>query len=287
MLGLGFTHQDLAPAFELEREQSREERAVHSSRLRRGVEFTLRHVARIAGVSTAAVLGVMAVADPAQLPFMKSLVLTCLGVTIPSGIGYLVMLQLRRDVDVEFWSRVWTGRFGAWAFALARKWRGAAVVAPAMTHRATELSLGLAADALYESLPRAMRDALGDLPALIERLQRDAHALRGRFEALQQALHGSASSIVSALDESAAIHHGALVVERDLVQERLRETVGALETIRLGLLRLHAGSLSVESLTTQIEHAMDVSAQVDRLIDAHEEVTLVLREPVAVATSPA
>ena len=52
-----------------------------------------------------------------------------------------------------------------------------------MTHRATELSLGMAAEQLFESLPKATRQALGDVPALLERLQRDgadaARALRG------------------------------------------------------------------------------------------------------------
>jgi chaperonin cofactor prefoldin len=214
------------------------------------------------------------------------LVLLCLAVAISSVFGYLVVLQLRRDVDVEFWSRVWTGRFGAWSFALARKWRGRAPVAPAMTHRATELSLGLAAEQLFDSLPKASRESLGDLPALIERLQRDAHVLRTRFDALQQALHGSGQG-AAASSHAESSHQQALAEERDMVQARLRETVSALENIRLGLLRLHAGSLSLGSLTTHIALAVDVSENVDRLIQAHDDVEHLLRLPQQISLTPA
>jgi hypothetical protein len=59
----------------------------------------------------------------------------------------------------------------------------------------------------------------------------------------------------------------------------MRDTVGAMETIRLGLLRLHAGSLSLENLTTHIALAADASADVERLLAAHAEVDAVLNLP--------
>ncbi|MCZ8206471.1 serine/threonine-protein kinase [Gemmatimonas sp.] len=286
MLDLGFTHQDLWPAFDVERESSREEHAVHPGRLRRVFERVLRHVARVSSATTAAVIPALALATPMEQLYAVPLVLLCLAVAISSVFGYLVVLQLRRDVDVEFWSRVWTGRFGAWSFALARKWRGRAPVAPAMTHRATELSLGLAAEQLFDSLPKASRESLGDLPALIERLQRDAHVLRTRFDALQQALHGSGQG-AAASSHAESSHQQALAEERDMVQARLRETVSALENIRLGLLRLHAGSLSLGSLTTHIALAVDVSENVDRLIQAHDDVEHLLRLPQQISLTPA
>lgn len=285
LLDLGFTHQDLGPAFELERESSREERAVHPGRMRRVVESALRHVARVSSATTAVVMPAIALGPRTDWVYGIPLVLLCLGVALPSVLAYLVVLQLRRDVDVEVWSRVWTGRLGAWAFSLARRWRGTAPLVPAMTHRATELSLGLAAEQLFDGLPKASRESLGDLPALIERLQRDAQVLRGRFDALQQALH--ASPATGASTDAASSHHAALADERDLVQARLRDTVSALENIRLGLLRLHAGSLSLESLTTHIGLAVDVSESVERLLAAHEEVDAVLRLPPQIALTPA
>jgi hypothetical protein len=53
----------------------------------------------------------------------------------------------------------WTHRHAR--FALARKMRGSQPMNTAMTHRATELSLGMAAEQLFESLPRESRQAIG------------------------------------------------------------------------------------------------------------------------------
>ena len=59
---------------------------------------------------------------------------------------------------------------------------------------------------------------------------------------------------------------------RDAIGTRLKDAIGALETIRLNLLRLHAGSGSVESFTTHLGLALDISADVDRLVRGHAEV---------------
>jgi hypothetical protein len=63
---------------------------------------------------------------------------------------------------------------------------------------------------------------------------------------------------------------------RDDVQARLGESVGTLETLRLGLLRLHAGSGTIEGLTTHLGIAAEVSDQVSRLVSAQEDVERVL-----------
>ena len=47
----------------------------------------------------------------------------------------------------------------------------------------------------------------------------------------------------------------------------------------MNLLRLHAGSATVEGLTTHIGLAVEVSAEVERLIAAQEEVEARLRFP--------
>jgi hypothetical protein len=53
--------------------------------------------------------------------------------------------------------------------------------------------------------------------------------------------------------------------------------VAALETIRLNLLRLHAGSGSVASLTTDLGRAFEVAKEVELLLDAGREVDAALR----------
>ena len=63
-----------------------------------------------------------------------------------------------------------------------------------------------------------------------------------------------------------------LVTERELVQRRLKEAVAALETIRLNLLKLHAGTGSVQSLTTDLTLARHAAREVDALLAAHRDI---------------
>ena len=81
-------------------------------------------------------------------------------------------------METEFWSKVWLGRLGRGLFALGGKLLGRRGPGAAMTHRATELSLGMAAEQLYEALPKSTRAALKELPATLHRLQADAQTLR-------------------------------------------------------------------------------------------------------------
>jgi hypothetical protein len=68
-----------------------------------------------------------------------------------------------------------------------------------------------------------------------------------------------------------------LEAERELVQRRLSDAVKALETIRLNLLRLRAGSGSVQSLTTDLGLAREVAQEIGRLLAAEREVDEALR----------
>ena len=171
------------------------------------------------------------------------------------------------------------GRVGTFAFGVARKLRGARPVGPAMTHRATELSLGMAAEQLYESLPKEARRALGDLPAVLERLQHAAQQLRSRYEDLSSAVESRGASDTS--DDLDALRE-----ERTLVHDKLTGAVGALETIRLNLLRLHAGSAVMEGLTTHIGFAEEVSAEIERMVAARQDVDAALRFPRPLEPTP-
>ncbi|MEP6832314.1 MAG: serine/threonine-protein kinase [Gemmatimonas sp.] len=276
LLNLGFTQDDLRPAFRAEQESSREERSVQQRRgfsWRSLVEGTLKKIARMSGAAGVALLPIALFSNNSHnFSLISSVIVAALGAAALSTIGYLVLMQLRRDVDIEFWSTVWTGRFGGVAFSVARKLRGAKPLAPAMTHRATELSLGLAAEGLFESLPKAARESLGDVPQLLQRLQRDANTLRTRQNALQDALAQAGPHADG--DEYATIR-----TERDEIQFRLRETVGALETTRLGLLRLHAGSITLEGLTTHVGLAVDMTSHLERMFAAQKEVNELLSLP--------
>jgi hypothetical protein len=58
----------------------------------------------------------------------------------------------------------------------------------------------------------------------------------------------------------------------------LREAVAALETIRLGLLYMQAGTGTVESLTMELEAARGISDDMENLLAGHREVERILQE---------
>ncbi len=140
------------------------------------------------------------------------------------------------------WHRLWAGRFGRWFFGIA----GKGVKPPERPARpstdATELFLSRAAVDLYHELPAADRSQLGDVPAIVDRLENRAEQLRG-------------------LDDSA---------------EELTATVAALEKLRLALMRLQAGEGSVEDLTLHLERAKEIGDRIDREIAGRGEVDAML-----------
>ncbi len=289
LMKMGFAHQDLRPAFDAESERSREEIASTGRLAPPGIiERSLPVVARV-GLS---IFGLFVASDLAVLalggPYLASYWLKAVGpwpilggaVATFAAVGSMLLGQRRRDIDTEFWARRWTGRFGKLLFALAKRTLGSSTPHSAMTHRATELSLGLAAEQLFESLSREQRNALGDLPPILRRLQDDAQALRRRYDDLKEA-------IANAGDAATGPDYTDVREARDEIHAKLGETVGALETIRLQLLRLHAGSTSLQGLTTHLGVAAEVSDQVERLIAAHEEVERGLAFPRRPTPTPA
>jgi serine/threonine-protein kinase len=188
--------------------------------------------------------------------------------------GALILLQRRRDVDTEFWGKVWAGRIGRWLFTLARAVTPSRALPASLTHRPTELALGMAAEQLYETLPKETRQQLRELPDVVHRLEQDAQRMRARLEELQEALADVGQR--GAPDPSIGARHDRIVAdlsaERELVQQRLKDAVAALETIRLNLLRLHAGTGSVQSITTDLGLAREVARDIDAHADGLREV---------------
>lgn len=273
LLNAGFGHPDIGVAFKAEIERSREERAYG---LGHGggpslIERILRWIS-VPTLTTAAITLPILVTgglSDAGLFVTAQLFGWSLLAGVGTGVGALIMLQRRRDVDAEFWGRVWTGRLGRWLFGIARLFTSRKALPASLTHRPTELALGMAAEQLYDSLPKATRNQLRDLPDVVHRLERDAQTMRTRLDELQEAL--SDVSQRGGSEPTIAARHDRIVselsAERDLVQQRLQDAVAALETIRLNLLRLHAGTGTVHSLTTDLglarELARDIGVQVE------------------------
>ena len=113
---------------------------------------------------------------------------------------------------------------------------------------------------------------------MVRRLEADAGRMRVRLEELNAALEGAgdrgrlsgqiAGDIKARRDRIVTDLQG----ERDLVQRRLKEGVAALETIRLNLLRLHAGTGDVQGLTTDLTLAREAAKEVDLLLEGHREI---------------
>ena len=291
LLRQGFAYADVAPAYAREQEHVAEELTVDRQPRMALLERVLRGVGitgiSMFGISVATLIGIgifnVKLFNPTGR-LIENILLYGLawggGAGMLSTLGYLALLQRRTDVDTGFWAKVWRGPIGRFAFSIAKRSGGLKPAAAAMTHRATELSLGLAAEQLYESLPKETQQSLHEVPAVLKRLQDDAQSLRKRLEQLQGALNESA--VVNDSPEFAELQS-----MRDEVQARLGESVGTLETLRLGLLRLHAGSATVEGFTTHLHLAADVSDQVSRLVAAREDVEHVLRFPSPPAITPA
>jgi serine/threonine-protein kinase len=283
LLRLGFDHRDLSPAFKGEMEQAKEELAVARRSGLPVLERVLRLVAKgsgaVGGLAFSALIIGLLLESRDLVRLLEPVPGIAAGVAALSIIGFLALRQQHRDVDTELWLSLWMGRVGKLAFSVARRLVGSRLPQSAMTHRATELSLGMAAEHLYDSLPKASRQALQDLPGLLHRLQDDAQLLRQRHDELNEAL-------ADAGDAAASAEYTDLRAVRDAIHAKLGDAVGALETIRLNLLRLHAGSATVEGLTTHLGLAAEVSADVERLIAAHQEVERGLKFPRLAVSTP-
>jgi hypothetical protein len=201
-------------------------------------------------------------------------------IALPTTLAYLSLLERRRDITTEFWAKVWTGGIGRAAFWLGAKLVGKEPAPSAVTHRATELVLSMAAESLFESLPSSVRRSLGDVPALVRRLQDHARRLREVYDDVQHAIDSS----IDATQEDA---RRILRAQSEHIHAKLTEAVRALETIRLNLLRLHAGSSTVAAFTTHLDLAAAVSADAERLLAARQEVDRLLVYPRLTTPTPA
>lgn len=190
----------------------------------------------------------------------------------------LIVGRRRRDLMGERRLRYWGSKFGRWLFKIASTGVHSRSTGAGATHRPTEMAIAFAADDLYAGLPKPMRAALPELPAVLSRLEQQARAVRARIEQLEQSLADAESG---PLPSSAAAHRASLTADltaaRNAAKARLAETVAALETIRLDLLRLRAGVGTVDRITADLAAAGDIGAAVDRLLAASDEVDETLR----------
>jgi serine/threonine-protein kinase len=155
---------------------------------------------------------------------------------------------------------LWRSKLGSWlAKRLGAPERTG--LAGASAFRATEAALGVAASELFAALPKAYREQLADLPAIVESLEARAAEARAEIE------------VVDALVPAGTSEADVLRARRKKASANLAEAVAALEGIRLDLLRVHAGAGDLAPLTTLMDEARALGEDVRRLAEAQREIT--------------
>jgi serine/threonine-protein kinase len=272
LLRRGFEAADLRIAFDHEIEVLREEFATAGLQERRGLERVAAAATGIFGLGTIAAMWAAGASVEIGMRPVLSVASPLLATATLASLLVRARLRARRPHSApESWAKLWLGKVGRAAFALARRLGGRPVEGAATTHRATEMAIGMAASELFASLPRETRRALGDVPRIIDSLQHDAEVLRAHHLRLQE-------SLADAGDAAADAPYADVRALRDELGERHREVVSTLERIRLDLLRLHAGAMSVDGVTTQVGLAGEVAQEVRRLLEARGELERFLKQ---------
>lgn len=136
---------------------------------------------------------------------------------------------------------------------------------------------------MFEALPAATKKTLGDLPAVVNELENDASEMRLRIERLNELISLGADSGDSPTIQAEVVgRRNASLDEmralRDEARARLSEAMTSLETLRIDLLRMRSGTQTVESLTANLGSARELSEQINRLLEAHDELDGELNE---------
>ncbi len=198
-------------------------------------------------------------------------VLAWLGVT--GLIGGAVMGTVAEKRSAKKWFKkvkFWKGKFGEGLFRIAGIGVDTKPDVGVLADRPTEIAVGMAVAGLYEALPPATRESLGDLPAVVKKLEEDAARTRSKVEELKS-LIASAETAPPEVADLDLIDR--LRAKRDEASYRFSDAMAALETLRIDLLRMRAGSSdTLESLTQDLGSAKQLSDQIARLLEAKDEI---------------
>ena len=162
--------------------------------------------------------------------------------------------------------RLWRSRIGEWLAKRLSAPTSSRAVGAGVFH-ATEVALGAAAGDLFSALPKAYRDQLAGLPGVVSALEARAVSARAEIAQLEQ------------LGRSAGDNQYTLVPRVEVARRQLAKSVAALESIRLDLLRLHAGPRNAAPLTTLLDAARLLGEDIGRIVDAEREVEQQLGTP--------
>lgn len=283
VLGAGYTLPDVQHAVKLWQAEKREELAFeHEGELPRGLKILRVATLGLAGLFVLLVTGIIdpyaivrwiptrvpygllskiAVAMPGLLAGVSAIASHALGVPF-------LPRDLRRSLTGAVRSWFWNSRAGSFVTRLLTPKRRLRIAS--VDYRPTEMALGVAVEELFESLPKSYRIHLAGLPEVVRLLEAHAAASRVRVEELA-ALDPGRSDVLS----------GELARAR----RSLGETVAALESIRLDLLRLHGGETDLRPITSVLEASQQLGEELARLTSAQREVGKIA--PARVVATPA
>jgi serine/threonine-protein kinase len=250
LLRRGHDHRAVAPALAAAERERDEELAAERTVAPRAARSEARERWVLGAAGAAKTVGAAWLVH-ADVPYALQLLGVAGSIAVPTATVRLVWRGW--GPGRRLWSRLLGGAAGRLAFRVAGTGLPAQAALPS-AGEPTMVALGRAADELFAALPDGQRERLGDVPALVARLQANAAVLRARA------------------DEPAAA-------------ERLQVVAAALEAVRIDLLKLHAGAGSLDELTRDIEAAREVGRHVDAALAGRAEVAALLR-PRADATTP-
>ncbi|MEO5566853.1 MAG: hypothetical protein ABIR92_00080, partial [Gemmatimonadaceae bacterium] len=181
--------------------------------------------------------------------------------------------------DLGWRLRFWRSTAGSLLAKLLR--RGTRQVARADADRPTEVIVGSAAASLFDALPREVRKEFAELPGVVTNLESRARELRARRTKMEHLASVAAKPMRPAaaspgLDRLRAETVDDLAAARQAVDQQLATTIAALETIRLDLLRLHAGRGSTADLTAALNAAASIGDDVSATLDSQSSVNRLL-----------
>lgn len=180
-----------------------------------------------------------------------------------------------RSNSGSWWARRWEGTMGRWLTKLACIGLGARSVA---ADRPTEMAIAFSAQALYDELPKPLRQSLGDVPATVQELERQAHAMREHIAALDEGMVSANAARGSVqVGELQEFVVADLTAARSRASERLADLLAALEAIRLDLLRLRASQGTADQITQTMAAARELGDDIERLLSARAEIDAALR----------
>ena len=220
-------------------------------------------------------------------------------VAVASGTGVAKLLNHLRESRVRRFGgwrlRFWNGKLAERAVRMAGVGLRHRALPGEIMHHPTEVVIGRATESLIEKLPKAQRQELRGVGEIVHRLEAHAGSVRAHIRKLDESLAelaahhpGSESRSLAAASESGFTDSSAAVREQhdDTVarvraakqhaESRLAQIVASLESIRLHLLRLHAGAGTVRELTVDLEAAAAIDDDLARSAAAQKEVEAIL-----------